>query len=77
MFIKTQGQRLINSDKVYYFELMPSLNTDQAYIEAYMPGNKTFVIFSGTVTEAQRVFCAIADKLSAKDTAVFDLTATK
>ncbi len=77
MFIKTQEQRLINSDKVYYFELIPSLNTDQAHIEAYLPGNKTFIIFSGNIAEAQRVFCAIADKLSAGDTAVFDLTVTQ
>ena len=74
MFIRIATDRLINSEKVIYFELVPYLNVDKARIEACLARDKSFIIFEGTMYETQTAFCELADALTAKDKTLFDFT---
>ena len=71
MFIKTKDYRLINSDRVSYFEFLPYLNADKADIVAYID-SKCFTIFSGDASEAKYAFYLITDDLADNKKKIFD-----
>ena len=73
MFIRTKDDRIINADKVIYFEIITSLNTDGAQIDANLAGNKTFKIFDGPAAVAKTIFCKLADALSDGTKTMFDI----
>ena len=72
MFIKLENDRILNADKVIYFELIPSLNTATAQIDAQLSGNKLIRIFAGEAAATRKVYCALANALSDGTKTVFD-----
>jgi hypothetical protein len=73
MFIKTVDNRLINADKVVYFEIVPYLNTDKANINAYTE-EKSLTIHTDTATNANKAFTDLIDALVADRIKLFDFT---
>ena len=63
MFISTSDHRLINSDHISYFELVPYLNADKADLLAHLD-NKAFIIFTGTAAETKNAYDDLAYALS-------------
>ena len=69
MFIRTKDQRLINTDKVDYFEILPYLNEDKAELVATI-GDKVFSVFIGTTLETEVTFNSLAFDIEKGDRAL-------
>jgi hypothetical protein len=69
MFISTGENRLVNSDQVHFFEVVPYLNEDKAVLSANI-GDKSITLFIGTAAETKTAYDDLVYAL-ASNTATF------
>jgi hypothetical protein len=62
MFLKTENNRLINLDKVSYFDITKCVNEDKAYLNAYSEAG-VLEIRSGTICEVEYTLDSLADAI--------------